>query len=382
MPVVSAAVSFSTGPTATPSYVDVSPYLRSFATDRGRQFELDRMKSGTAQVLFNNQDRRFDFYNTASPYSPNVLPRKRLRLQATWNSITYPIYVGYIEKWPQTWQLSGLLAEVQVTASDGFALFGQAALNATYPAELSSTRVGRVLDSVGWGTGADRDIRTGFANLQASVLTSTTALEHLLSVGASENGYIFMSSSGALTFLGRNYGTIAVSATFGDGPGELKYSDLALDTAPIVNDVRLSATGRAEQLVSDATSRAAYFLSSKIDSQYLQAQDNDLYALADWYLFKYKQPQNRVTSMTVMPSRDPNNLWPQVLGREIGDHIIVKRRPPGGGAVISQESVIEGIQHSAQNSQWATQFLLSPAEPTNTFAKVGTAIVGTSTVGY
>lgn len=382
MPTFSASVSFSTSPTATPSWTAVSPYVRSFSSSRGRSDELGRMQAGSAQVLFNNQDRRFDPYNTSSPYSPNVLPRKRLKLEATWATITYPIITGYVEKWPQVWNLNGRQAESNVTVSDGFALFGQASVSASYPAELSGARVNHVLDSIGWGSGADRSIATGFASLQASLLSNTTALEHLLSVADSENGYLFMSKAGAATFLARRYTAATVLYTFGDGTGELKYSDLELDTAPIYNDVRLTATGGTEQVGQDATSIAAYFKSSKIEQQYLQAQPNDLQALADWDLFKYKNPTQRVSAMTVMPSRDPTNLWPVVLGLEIGDHITVKRRPPGTGPVITQESVIEGIAHSAQNSEWQTRFSLSPAEPIANFAIVGSAIVGISVVGY
>lgn len=382
MPVLSGDCAFISNPTGIPTWTSISQYIRSFSVSRGRSDELGRMQAGTAQVLLNNQTRAFDPYNTASPFYNNVLPKKRFRLQATWNSITYPVFQGFVEKWPQTWGGGGRQAETNVTVTDAFSLFGQAMLNASYAAELSGARVGHVLDSVGWGTGADRAISTGFARLQASVLVNTTALEHLLSIALSENSYLFMSRAGACTFLGRNYGTVAVSATFGDAPGELSYSDLTLDTFPILNDVRLTATGGVEQVASDALSQLLFFIGSKVEQQYLQEQDNDLQALADWDLFKYHNPAQRVASMTIMPSRDPNNLWPQALGREIGDHIIVKRRPPGGGPVISQESVIEGIRHTAQNSQWATQFSLSPAEPTQNFAIVGSAIVGTSVVGY
>lgn len=403
-PTVQVAVAFSTNPTAAPSWTDISTYARELGVKRGRQFELDRMQAGTATVRLANQSRQFDPYNTASPYYPNVVPRRRLRIQATWASATYPVFSGYVETWPQSWSLNGRLAEVNVTSTDGFALFGQVMLNTTYASELSNIRVGHVLDSVGWGSGqagiigdavlglvgttaivgpaGDRNIGTGYAVLQASTLANTTALEHLLAVTASENGFFFMSRSGDATFIGRNYGATAIAATFGDAAGELAYSDLVLGTAPIWNDVRLTAAGGTEQVAADTASQTIYFQSTKAESGYLQALDSDLGALAGWVLYKYKAPQQRVVQITITPSRDPNNLWPQCLGREIGDHIIVKRRPPGGGAVISQESVIEGIEHAATPYQWQTRFSLSPAEPVAAFAVVGTGTVGTSLVAY
>lgn len=403
-PSVVVECAFATVPTAAPTWTDISAYARQFAVHRGRQFELDRMQAGTAQVRLANQDRRFDPYNTAGPYYPNVVPKRRLRIRATWASAIYPVFSGYVEEWPQAWSLNGRLAEVNVTATDGFSLFGQAMLNTTFATEVSGSRVGHVLDAINWGSGVtgiigdpvlglvgsttvvgpvgDRNIAPGTALLQSSALANTTALEHLLAVVTSENGFFFMSRGGDATFIGRNYGASAIAATFGDGAGELPYSDLVLSTAPIWNDIRLTAVGGVEQVASDGASQAAYFKSTKAESGYLQLYDTDLGALAGWVLYKYKAPQPRVTSIVIDPSRDPTNLWPQVLGREIGEHITVKRRPPGGGAVISQESVIEGIEHAAAPFQWQTRFSLSPAEPVAAFMVVGSGVVGTNLLAY
>jgi hypothetical protein len=403
-PTVVVRVAFASNPTAAAVWTDVSAYAREFSVHRGRQFELDRIQAGAATVRLANQDRRFDPYNTGGPYYPNVVPKRRLQIRATWASATYDVFSGYVEEWPQTWSLNGKLAEVTVAASDALALFGQAVLNATYASELSSTRVENVLNTIGWGSGqagiigdpvfgligstaivgpiGDRNIGAGRVLLQASTLANTTALEHLLSVAASENGLLFLSKGGDVTFIGRQYTSTPSSATFGDASGELPYSELVLGTAPVWNDIRLTRIGGVEQAVSDSASQTTYFQSTKVESNYLQAFDTDLGSLAGWWLYKYKAPQPRVASITIVPSRDPNNLWPQVLGREIGDHITVNRRPPGGGPVISQESVIEGIEHTAVPRQWTTRFSLSPVEPVLSFMIVGSGVVGTNVLAY
>lgn len=405
MPSMVCQCAFSTLPTQAPTWTTISQYVRTISTSRGRQFELDRMQAGTASILLSNQLRQFDPFNASSPYSPHIVPKKRIRLQATWASVTYPIFDGYVEVWPQAWGLSGKLAESNVTASDAFAVFGQAMLNANFPAELSSVRIGRVLDAINWGSGptgivgdpvlgligttailgptGGRAIGTGSVNLQASTLVNTTALEHLLMVEDSEAGRLFMSRDGLVTFIGRASLPSSIFATFGDAAGELPYFDLTLGVNPIWNDFRLTRTGGVEQVAGDSVSQSQYFLSSKPGSSFLQANDSDLNALANYLLALYKDPHERVTAMTIMPSRDPANLWPQVLGREIGDHIVIHRRPPGGGLVIAQESVIEGIQHTGANSQWTTVFSLSPAPPSSLiYLIVGTSLVGTGIVGF
>lgn len=382
MPTMSVQVAFATNPMDIPSWTDISTYLRAITTARGRQFELDRVEAGTASVLLNNQARNFDPFNTASPYYPNVVPKRRMQIQAVWAGVTYPVFSGYVEEWPQSWDLNGKLAEVDVTVSDGFSLFSQVMLNTSYMAELSGLRINNVLDTVNWGPVGNRNVGSGTAFLQASTLANVTALEHLLSVSDSENGLFFMDRSGVATFFGRTFGVQTVHGTFGDAPGELAYSDLVLGQTPIWNDIRLTAVGGVEQAADDAASQAKYFTQTKSQSGYLQASDGDLLSLAKWWLSRYKDALQRIASISIEPMRDPTNLWPQVLGRELGDHILVRRRPPGGGPLIEQESVIEAISHTASNSQWVTQFSLSPAEPTTGFMIIGSGRIGTGRIGF
>jgi len=49
--------------------VDVTAFVRSVSIRRGRSRELDRFSTGTATVVFNNEDRRFDPLYSAGPYS-------------------------------------------------------------------------------------------------------------------------------------------------------------------------------------------------------------------------------------------------------------------------------------------------------------------------
>src|SRR5262245_41231788 len=98
-PVVTAAVSFSTNPSATPSWDDVSAYVEGFSFRRGRNHELDQAQAGTATLTLDNRDRRFDpaaTGYTAGPYGANVLPMRRCRIQATYSAVTYDLFHGYI----------------------------------------------------------------------------------------------------------------------------------------------------------------------------------------------------------------------------------------------------------------------------------------------
>jgi len=103
-------------PLASVTWTDVTEYVLAFNTKMGRQHELNRVEASTADITLNNNDRRFDPSNTSSPYNPNILPMKRIRIRATWNSTTYPIYCGYIETWPMVWDVTS--STVTIHASD------------------------------------------------------------------------------------------------------------------------------------------------------------------------------------------------------------------------------------------------------------------------
>lgn len=110
-------------------WTDVSSYVRAIPSiQRGRQHELAQMETGTADVVFANQDRRFDPTYTSSPYYPFLQPYRRLRITGTWDagagSVDYPLFVGHVERWPIDYDISGADSTVKVTAVDRLAVIG------------------------------------------------------------------------------------------------------------------------------------------------------------------------------------------------------------------------------------------------------------------
>jgi hypothetical protein len=58
--------------------------------------------------------------------------------------------------------------------------------------------------------------------------------------------------------------------------------------------------------------------------------------------------------------------WDVVGGREVWDRVRVKHSPPGGGTAITQDCLIEGIEHrgTPDGLYWETTYRLSPADTT------------------
>ena len=129
------AVKVEIGFTSTPStavgsitWTDVTAYVRSIDMTRGRAYERDQFAAGSCSVVLSNADRRFDPENASSPYSPGVVPMRPLRVQYLHNLQTNTRFVGYIQAFPQTWDLSNTDATTTVLALDALAILGLMAL--------------------------------------------------------------------------------------------------------------------------------------------------------------------------------------------------------------------------------------------------------------
>ena len=67
--------------------VDVSAYVQEIRISRGRTDNLQDFSAGTCTVVLNNNDRRFDPSNTASPYVDpatslsGVVPRRKVQVK-------------------------------------------------------------------------------------------------------------------------------------------------------------------------------------------------------------------------------------------------------------------------------------------------------------
>jgi hypothetical protein len=367
-PTATCEVAFATDPSATPVWTDISAWLLGFSIQRGRQAELNRVEAGTANIVLDNLDRRFDPSNAASPYAPNVVPMRRIRLSAAYGGTTYRLFSGYVENWPPTYP-GPVDSNVEISAVDAFKVFNLSVVSGTYPAEATGARLGRVLDAIGWPA-ADRALGVGDSTIQGATLTLMPALEHIQQCMDAENGLFFMTGNGIVKFVDRGdrisppY-TIS-QGTFGDGVGELLFVDIALDYSDVQlwNDVRYTRVGGVTQVATDTLSQTRYYTRTLVKDGLLMLTDAEALSAAQWARDRFRNPALRIERIVLDGEADPDNLWPQVFGRELGDRVTVHKTPPGGGARIDQVGLIEHIDHafSAAGGVWLTGWQLSPAD--------------------
>lgn len=294
---------------------------------------------------------------------------------------THSLFTGYADRWPQEWEMPSY-AEVPITFSDAFELLAAADIGAgtAWPAELSGARLGRVLDAVSWPAG-DRVLDAGQVTIVETTINTddgTKALGHLQDVADSElmgGGVLFIDGQGRVVFHDKHHRLKPASvytplATFGDnGWPEIDYEDLVpdYDKDRITNDWRITPSGGAVIKVEDSASITNHFRRTQRRTP-LVADVNECQSQAEYLTALTKSPLLRFDRIDFAPShladgRLADYTWANIMGREIGDRIRVKKRPPGGGSAISQDCHIEGISHAFTDQEWRTTWLLSPADP-------------------
>jgi len=488
-------------PSGAQTWNIIDDELISLTIERGRQRELDRVEAGRMEVVLRNDKRKYDPVNTASPYYPNLLPMRRIRFRAAWQSVTYYLFDGYVESYDQNVEgFSG--ATTTIRAVDAFEIFvrrylkpgapfvttilniananitytgkagttparfnpfhpgyvvpqksfgsdlsiqyhaqqgldnrplvmnlddsakqiqiflatdnssnnisrasdvvtavngsqfsymvkaalavgnngngiigadgvsghlGPYQLAGGYQSERSDLRIKRVLDEIGWSA-TDRVIDTGAQTLGAThfeVADKMTALQHMQDVTEAERGVFFVDGQNRAVFQNGSHRAGTTSqATFSDKPGagEFPYETIVMnyDKDFIYNYVTVEREGGTPKVASDSSSITNY-MQRELSLSLLVATDTACQNIANAILGRYSNPALRFDSITMKTLGVLNPMWPQVLGRELGDQITVERTPPGGGPQIVQQSIIESISITLEAPYiWETTWQLSP----------------------
>lgn len=79
-------------------YEDVSKYVKSANWSMGMSKPFALMGSETRlSLVLKNEDKRFSPENTSGPYSGELLPQRKVRVQSTFEGTTRTMYVGWID---------------------------------------------------------------------------------------------------------------------------------------------------------------------------------------------------------------------------------------------------------------------------------------------
>jgi hypothetical protein len=328
-------------------FADLTSIVESVNITRGRNRQLDQFNSGTATVTFDNASRILDPLNTDSVFYPFVLPRCPIVISA--NGI--PIYSGLVVDWNLDYDLANQ-DMMYARCADDFTVLANQALNAFTPsAQLSGARVSAVLDRPEINYQGARQIGTGSSNLGAyAVSAETNVLNYLQLVTTSEQGYLFISANGTLTFKGRtevlNVSPGAVFDTNGSG---LPYQTLTNEFGDelLYNYIVTESPAGGPFDAVDTISQALYQSQQYSLTNLLNSSASEVEALGDYLLGKYKNPVLRFTGLSNQLAALSEANQNACLNLDLTDIAsITKNYVTGTPSSVSQTVIVSGISHN------------------------------------
>ena len=205
----------------------------------------------------------------------------------------------------------------------------------------------------------------------------TTALSLLQQTADSEIADLYVNGAGQVVFRDRHAPltdprSTTVQAVFGDNAGtvhpdgtELPYTEI---TRPD-DDMTMATTSRPPSTAARTCSRprtprrspGSCSPAPTSASDLILQTDPDALQWAYYVLAIGRNDESRFDALTIQATADPDNLFPQVLGRELGDRIQVWRDPPGMAA-ISKDCFIRSVTHTITVDGWVTEWGLQNAE--------------------
>ena len=359
------------------TFVDFTSLVESVNITRGRSRQLDQFNAGTATIAFNNDSQILNPSNTASPYYPFVLPRCPVQILA--NGI--PIYTGLITDWNLDYDISNQ-DMMYASCSDQFTVLANQALNAVTPsAQATGARINTVLDLSEINYQGARAIDTGSSTLGAYAISQdTNCLNYLQLINTSEQGYLFMSANGTLTFKGRSSVLNPVAgATFNtDGTG-LPYQTLVNQFGDelLYNYIVTQSPAGAVQTTSDANSVALYQAQQYALTNLLNSTTTEVAGLGNYLLGKYKNPVLRFTGLSTQMSALSTANQNIVLSLDMTSiATVVKNFVVGTPATETQTLIVSGISHNITPGSHIVSYTFESTDG-NAYFTLNDAIFGT-----
>ena len=373
------------------TYTDVTSDVQSVSINRGRSRDTDSFFAGSCSVRLLNNARKYENTNTSSPYYPGIEPMIAIRVDATTDggSSYKDLFVGFVTDINLTYpDQSNSFADF--IASDAFMKLANTSLiNASFSSTDSGTLVGNILDNANVKFGAERDIETGISTMQSLSGISENTLSVLQNIERSENGLLFMSKDGKLTFKSRHTTFPSTpDATFSDDGSDIPYLrvDYINDDNEIFNTVSLTRIGGTTQTVEDVGSQGKYLIRTLSRSGLYNDSDSEVNDAANFLLGKFKDALIRFDNLVVDLTEATTGNQNTILDREVGDVVKVELTPPGSGSPsqITSNEIIDSINYNITPDIFSCSYKLSNAD-VQAFMRLDNALFGildTDKLGY
>lgn len=383
IPVINAVINFSTGPSfaqamildegllgtniladSTAVIVDVSDVVNSVNIRRGRSATADEFQTGTMTLRIVDQNGDFNPQNSSSPYYTYLTPMRKVSISATYGSVTYPMFSGFITSYTTTTPKNANdVVYTDISAVDASRLAQNAQISTVTGAvagDLSGTRIGQILDMISWPASM-RDIDAGLTTLQADPGTARTALAALQTATNSEYGAIYVDASGSWVFQDRTVTTASVAGTptvFNDNGTDIGYANAVwrLDDTLVFNQANITRTGGSVQSATNSASVLKYFAHTYNQQNLLMQSDAVALDYAQAYVASRAETSIRCDAIELDLYTDNYNTGIiAALDLEFFDPVTITTNQPGASTLTKTLQVF-GVAHSVTPNKWRTTF--------------------------
>ena len=325
-------------------FYDVSDRVVAISVDRGKNAILSEMPPGECQVDFTNHDRAFDPLFESSPFYPEIVPRREIRVSSDGERI----FTGWIEDWDLDYQPDGN-SVATAKAYDALTLLGNQTLDAFTPSvETTGQRLNTILDrsEVDWPASL-RDIDSGTVDVAANASSAgNNVLTYLENIAGSDPGFIFIDKSGLFAFRDkRRAPTSADVVAFGEGGIPHSSMQVAYGSELLFNRVTTTRQGGGTAVASDLASQNDYGVRDLTVNDLQLNSDTDLAEFAVNQVALYSEPEYRFSNVEIVLEKLSTVDQDKILGLDIGDICSVSFTPNAVAPQIVRYVEVREISH-------------------------------------
>lgn len=311
-------------------YIDVAASVASIKTDRGRARETDEYKVGTASVVLNDTDRRFDPAYGYSPYVGQITPMRRLRVK--WNDVW--VFPGWVDDWAIRYEPADSLSRVTAECVDAFGILANQELSEIAPGfsgDKAGTRINRALNRAEINFPPSRSVDTGESTLGATTFGGN-ALSYVQACSKAEAGYLFVAADGTLTFRSRTgpLNDLTDVVFSDDRDAGIPYMNITQRSSTDLLYTRVTGTSETTSNEVESTSESAkaeYFTRTLNLGTLFTIDDAETQNIVDYYLERFSAPELRFEIATINVAALSDDQIADILALELSDVVTVERLP-------------------------------------------------------
>ena len=345
---------------------DLTSRCVSFTTRRGRNDWTQPFSPGIANLLFRNTDGALDPLNTSSVYYPGITVGRTVTIKCN----GHLIYSGLVEDINLGYDTSGD-AWVTVVAEDQSSELGLRSLTngTSFSQQSSGPRVSAVLADANIDYAGATSIDGGNSTLAAETLSADiNVVQYLQRVTNSEQGYLYVSRSGVMTFENR-YGPIGSpsTVTFSDDGSDVPYQEIGrkLVSAELFNRLTANRTGAAAVTANETGSQDSYGIRLLPVGEVLVLDNATVEDILDFLMVQTASTEVRINSLTAVLDTQSSGTQNTIAQLELADAVTVEFTPPGV-AQQTTNGTLQQIRHAfTVGETWRITLGMTPRNTTS-----------------